>query len=215
MFSPILIRLLLLMVFSLCTACSTSRIVPQPTATAVLDQSGLSLTEEHEGTAITVSIGDLPIRSVQTEQNIQSFHLAIENRSAQPVTIHPDSIILRGFNGSQFKAISADQARELLSKDTAYLLPYPFVGYYYMEDQARVVFNNELTSNLPYYAEFNPREMVARALPSGPVLPQSKSSGSVFFLADLVSSGGAELLIYRDARLQGQPQFRFPFVVEK
>jgi len=123
--------------------------------------------------------------------------------------------MLRDGEGRQYPAITPERVREIVSKDTVYLIPYPYVGYYYLEDQERGASQQTMTSSLPFYAEYHPQDIFTRALPAVPVLPHSKSSGVVYFIVDLTRTDRAELLLYPDPRMQGEPRYRFPFNVEK
>lgn len=206
---------LLLSTLWLCAACGTVGVVPTPTATALLDPTGTMLTEVHEDVAVTVRVDALSVQPDPVNENVAALHLVIDNRSSRPIAIARDAFVLKGLAGTQFPLLTPQRVLELVSRETAYLIPYPYVGYYYLEDQERYFADNRLTSSLPYYAEYHPQEILGRALPESPVLPGGRLSGVLYFLADLTAEGGAELLIFQDAGLQGSPRFRFPFLIAK
>jgi hypothetical protein len=123
--------------------------------------------------------------------------------------------VLKDAEGRQYRSITPERVREIVSKDTVYLIPYPYVGYYYLEDQEKGASRQAMASSLPFYAEYHPQEIFTRALPVGPVLPHAKVAGVVYFIADLTRTDHAELLVFPDGQLQGEPRYRFPFRVEK
>ena len=197
----------------LCQACAV-KVVPLPTATAQFDPVSASLTEVRDEVAVTVKVDQLSVQPYQLNENLAPFSFAIDNRTDQPFEIAPEVFVLRDEEGHQFRAISPEKVKEIVSKDTVYLIPYPYVGYYYLEDQERYKFAQPMTSSLPFYAEYHPQDIFTRALPVGPVLPRSKISGVIYFLADPTLMKRFELLLYADEQLSGEPRYRFPFGVE-
>lgn len=191
------------------------KIVPVPTATALLNPADQSLTESRDGVAVSARIDQESVQPYQLTDNLTSFRIVIDNRTASQVVIPHEAFILRSGDGQQFRPITPERVREIVSKDTVYLIPHPYVGYYYLQDQERFGHENTMTSSLPYYAEYHPQEIFTRALPVGPVLPQSKVSGVIYFVADLTRMPGFELQLFADAGTQGAPLYRFPFAVEK
>ena len=206
--------LLLLVAVSCCAACSL-KVVPVPTATAVLDPDGTSMTEIRDGVAITARLAELSVQPYQLVDNLTSFHLTIDNRTDREITIPLEAVLLKDGEGRQYRSITPERVREIVSKDTVYLIPYPSVGYYYLEDQVQGSTRQAMASSLPFYAEYHPQEIFTRALPAGSILPHAKVAGMVYFIADLTRSDRAELLIFSGAQLQGEPRYRFPFNVEK
>ncbi|TLM69341.1 MAG: hypothetical protein FDZ69_00785 [Deltaproteobacteria bacterium] len=208
-------RMLLIAVATVsCMACS-AKIVPVPTATALPGPVEGSLSEMRDGIAVTVKIDQLSVQPYQPVDNLASIHIAIDNRTDRKIEVAPGAFVLRDGENNQYLTVSPERVREIVSKDTVYLIPYPYVGYYYLEDQRQDSFHQTMTSSLPFYAEYHPQNIFTRALPSGPVLPHSKVSGVIYFLADLTRTDHVELLLYPDPRFEGEPRYRFPFRVEK
>lgn len=204
----------LLVVLSGTLACAP-KIVPMPTATALLNPADQSLTETRDGVAVSARIDQQSVQPYQLTDNLTSFQVSIDNRTGRQVTIPVEAFVLRSGDGQQYRPITPERVREIVSKDTVYLIPHPYVGYYYLQDQERYAHENTMTSSLPYYAEYHPQEIFTRALPVGAVLPQSKVSGVIYFVADLTRMPGFELQLFADDKTQGNPLYRFPFAVEK
>ncbi len=195
-------------------ACSP-KIVPVPTATALLNPADQSLTETRDGIAVSARIDQQSVQPYQLTDNLTSFQITIDNRTDRQVTFPSSAFVLRAGDGQQFRPITPERVREIVSKDTVYLIPHPYVGYYYLQDQERFAHENTMTSSLPYYAEYHPQEIFTRALPVSAVLPKSKISGVIYFVADLTRMPGFELQLFADEKTQGAPLYRFPFAVEK
>lgn len=123
--------------------------------------------------------------------------------------------LLKDGDGRQYRSINPEQVREIVSKDTVYLIPYPYVGYYYLEDHKRASHEDAFSSSLPFYAEYHPQDIFTRALTEEPILKGSKVSGVVYFIADLEKSDYAEVLVFRDGTTSGEPLLKFPFAIKK
>lgn len=207
-------HLLSLLILLLCTACSAS-LSPVATPTGTINLEEKSLTEVRDNIAFTVKLDELSVAPYQRIDNISSFHVTIDNRSNSPVTFPPQNFLLKDGDNRQYRSISPERVREIVSKDTVYLIPYPYVGYYYLEDQMQAANNQEFTSSMPFYAEYHPQDIFTQALTEEPILKASKVSGVVYFIADLENTDSLELQVFRNKELSGEPLARFPFAVEK
>lgn len=204
-----------LLVLWLAVAACTPRITPQQTATALLNPLNNSLTEARNGVAISVRIDTLAVQPLQLNETLTAFHIIVDNRTDQPVSVPAERFILKDGQARQHRPVTPERVMEIVSKDTVYLIPYPYVGYYYLEDREYGTSRQAMASSLPFYAEYHPQDIYTRALPIGPVLPRSSVAGTVYFLTDLTRTDRAELLIFDDASLEGEPGYRFPFAVTR
>lgn len=199
-----------------CTACSV-KVSPVPTATSIINPEDQSITEVYENIAFTVKLDQLSYAPYQIVDNITSFHVAIDNRTGKTVSYPPNVFILKDGNGRQYRSISPERVREIVSKDTVYLIPYPYVGYYYLEDHAMMAHENDFSSNMPFYAEYHPQDIFTQALTEEPILKNSKVSGLVYFIADLESTDSADLMVFRinDNDTGDAPVVNFSFAISK
>lgn len=211
---PVACVLFILAATLFCSACSV-KVVPQPTSTAVLGTVDGSLTESHDGVIITSRLDQLSVQPYQLIDNLTSFHITIDNQTDKQIVVPIEAFVLKDGEDSQYRTIAPERVREIVSKDTVYLIPYPYVGYYYLNDQEKSAFQQTMTSSLPFYAEYHPQDIFTRALPAGPVLPHSSVSGVIYFIVDLTRTDRAELLLYTNPQMLGEPRYRFPFRIEK
>lgn len=198
----------------LCSACSV-KVSPIATATGTINQEEQSITERRDGVAFTVKVDELSVAPYQIVNNITSFHVEIDNQTDQPVSYPSKAFLLKDGNGQQYRSVTPEKVREIVSKDTVYLIPYPYVGYYYLEDQAMVTHADTFSSSMPFYAEYHPQDIFTRALTEEPILKKSKAAGVVYFIADLERSNYAELQVYSGGDATGEPLLKFPFAIEK
>lgn len=209
------VRVVLALAVTLCLSACSVQIVPLPTATAIPGPVEGSLAETRDGVTVTVRLDQLSVQPYQLVDNLTSFHVTIDNRTGNRVVVPVEAFLLKDGEGRQYRTITPERVREIVSKDTAYLIPYPYVGYYYLEDQERGAFQQSMASALPFYAEYHPQDIFTRALPVEPVLPHSSISGVIYFIVDLTRTDRAELLLYPDARMEGEPRYRFPFKIAR
>lgn len=198
----------------LCSACSV-KVAPIATATGTINQEEQSITEVRDGVAFTVKVDELSVAPYQIVNNITSFRVEIDNQTDQPVSYPSKAFLLKDGSGQQYRSVTPEKVREIVSKDTVYLIPYPYVGYYYLEDQAMVTHDDTFSSSMPFYAEYHPQDIFTRALTEEPILKKSKAAGVVYFIADLERSNYAELQVFSGGDATGEPLLKFPFAIEK
>ncbi len=178
--------------------------------------AGNSLTAEKDGLRLTVGVQELEVAPYRMVDNITSFRVEIDNRTGHELGIPLDSFVLIDDQGRQYRPIRPEKIQEIVKKDASYLIPYPYVGYYYLEDRETSGQYDTFTSNRPYYSQNYPQDIFTQALPEDPVLPEAKIAGLVYFVVDLTGKKSFEFRVYLPGEKQKrEPDFRFPFVVEK
>ncbi len=195
--------------------CSVT-VVPRPVPTGTIDLAQRSLTLSGKGVTATVRVQDLEYAPYRLVENITSFHLTLRNDGSTPLSLPPESFVLLDDQGMQYRPVTAEKVKEIVGRDSAYLIPYPYVGYYYLEDTQRSAFHNTFTSELPFYAETHPQDIFTEALPAGPILPGAQIAGLLYFVVDLTTKTGVELRLYLPGTPEtSAPDLHFPFSVEK
>ena len=195
-------------------ACAV-KVTPQATATAHVNLQDSSITEIQAGVAITAKLDELSLAPYQMVDNITSFQITVDNQTSLAIQMPVERFVLNDAEGRQYRTITPERVREIVSKDTVYLIPYPYVGYYYLEDQMKVSQFDTFSSSLPFYAEYHPQDIFTRALPQTPVLAGAKINGVIYFITDLERTSAVELMIFDNSELTGQPRYRLPFAIEK
>ncbi|MDH3997890.1 MAG: hypothetical protein OET90_03525 [Desulfuromonadales bacterium] len=206
--------ILIVLVLSFCASCAV-KVTPVATPTATVNMEDNSITDTHDGVTITVKLDALSVAPYIVTENVTSFLLTIDNRTEHAVSYPSSFFVLKDGGGYQFNALAPERVREIVSKDTVYLIPYPYVGYYYLHDQALMTHSSNFASTAPFYAEYHPQDIYTRALPETPILKQSKVSGVVYYLTDLEQTDRAEIQLIPDTEISSEPLVRFPFIVEK
>ena len=192
-------------------------VVPRPTtAKAVVNPADRSITESHKGLAISARVQELSVGAYLPGENITSFYLAIVNHRQQEVTLPLDSLVLLDQQGTQVRPLQPQAVLANLSRQSDYLVPYPFVGYYYLQDSQQAAEINTASSSLPYYAANHPQDLLTEALSTTAILPGARVAGMVYFPVDLATKKSVELRIYLPGTATSGPaDFSFPFSIEK
>jgi len=192
------------------------KVVPEATESGVVDPSRNSVTITKDSVRMSVVNVTPDMADYRLEGGIAAFTLEIENQGSAELSFDKDSFILLDNTGRQYFALTPEKLREMLAKDLYYLIPYPYVGFYYLEDYEKVAFRNQNSSNIPYYYEAYPQDIYTRALNAGTIIPGAKVSGMVYFHLALEDVKGVKLYVYKKGTSRSsQPDFIFPFRIVK
>ena len=192
----------------------TMKVVPEPVETGLIDPRDNSQTVVKGDMAITVRSSDTELYSYNLEGTVAAFYVTVDNKGTQESNIDKDSFLLIDNDKRQYFPLTPEKVKEIISRDSYYLIPYPYVGFYYLEDYERSTYYSTFYSEVPYY-ELYPQDIFTRALPEGSVIPGAKVSGLVYFRIDLNDKKRVSLLFYRKGTPKSsQPDFIFPFRVE-
>jgi hypothetical protein len=209
-------RLICLVSALLLLAGCGAHVVPKPTATAVLDPATNALSWTSRGLALSVRLADLEVARTQMIDRIASFAVTIDNRTERDLPVALSAFVLLDEQGNQIRPVTPQELLRIVSRDSFYLIPYPYFGYYYLEDRAKLQAFNASSSPLPYFPETHPQAILMEALPEGPVLPGARISGLVYFPVDLETKKQVEFRAYlAGAETTAPAEFAFPFSVEK
>jgi hypothetical protein len=208
-------HILCLLLVTLLSGCAV-KIVPDQSAAGVINQKENSITLAKESIVMTVSPADTDMINYNLEGMVASFNVDIQNTGESEVVFDNESFILLDADKRQYYQLTAEKIRQMLAKDTYYLLPYPYVGFYYLEDYEQASFKNSTNSNLPYYFEMRPQDIFTKSLPIEPLIPKASTKGLVYFHADVTTMKAFSILAFKKgASKKGAPDFIFPFRVEK
>lgn len=191
-------------------------VVPVPPPGATVNEADRSVTQEKKGVTVSARVQNLEVAPYRLENNVTSFYLAVVNNTSDLLTLSSGNFVLLDDGGTQYRPLSPESAQEVVSQRSALLIPYPYVGFYYMEDFDKYGAFNTFTSALPYYAENYPQDLFARALRVEGLLPGARAGGELYFPIDLATRKKVELRLYLPGSpATGPADFVFPFRVEK
>jgi hypothetical protein len=209
------VAILLMLALIICSGCAL-KVLPDQTSNGTIDPKTNSQTIVKDNISITVCNHEAELSSYNLDTLVTSFAVEIENLGPAEVSFDKDSFILIDNENRQFLSLSPDKVRQIITKDSFYLLPYPYVGFYYLEDYERASYKTSASSNLPYYYEVYPQDIYTKALQADIIIPKAKVSGLVYFQADLARLKQVRFLIYKKGTSKSaEADFIFPFRIVK
>lgn len=186
-----------------------------PSPDAVIRDSDRSVSLEKEGVLLRVRVQE-PVFSAFGDEPFCSFYISVTNRTYKGLRFPYQAFVLEDDSGVSHPAIKPQILQELLSPQSQFLLPYPYIGYYYSTDIEVVSANLAFESPLRYSGKNHAREILEEALPETPALPGKTLEGMVYFPLDLLSQKSFVLKInLSEVSPAGKPGWIFPFSVEK
>ncbi len=206
--------LLMFIGLTLLPACAL-KVIPQPIDAGIINAADNSQQVTKGGIAITARVADAELSSYNLEGTVTAFAVQIDNQTSNEASFDTDSFLLLDDQARQYFPLTPEKVKEMLSKDSYYLIPYPYVGFYYLEDYEKSSFYNTYNSQLPYFYEVYPQDIYTKALQSGSIIPKAKVVGLVYFKIDLNGKKGVKLLVYKKGTAKSAvPDFVFPFKIE-
>ncbi len=205
---------LLVLALVVLSGCSL-KVVPEAVPGGIVSPDGKSLSLTRND--VTITVGAVEEEAfANAEGLITSLQVEITNSGESEVLFDNDSFIVVDADKRQYFSVPPEKVRQMLTKETYYLMPYPYVGFYYLEDYEKSAYKNSTNTSLPYYYEFYPENLFTQALPMGPLIPKAKIHGLVYFQLDLAAQKAFALQVYRKGSSRSAPpDYLFPFKVVK
>ena len=208
--------ILMSIVALLLAGCSSVKIVPELTANGRVNTADNSQTITSDGVEVTARVDETAINSYNLDGTITAFYISIRNTTDKEINFGDDSYVLVDESGLQYSLLTPENVRSMLKKDSYYLVPYPYVGFYYLEDYEKTNAYNRFNSALPYYYDLYPQDLFTKALQTTTVIPGMKVEGLTYFKIDPTAHSTFKLLVfYKGASKSSPPAFSFPFKTVK
>lgn len=208
--------MLMSLVAMLLTGCTSVRVVPELAVNGRINAADNSQTIISNGVEMTARVDETAINSYNLEGTVTALHVGIRNLTDSEVSFGDDSYLLVDESGLQYSLLTPENVRAMLKKDSYYLVPYPYVGFYYLEDYEKTNAYNRFNSALPYYYDLYPQDIFTKALQATTVIPGMKVEGLTYFKIDPSALKHFKLLVFRKgASKSSPPDFSFPFKTVK
>jgi len=205
----------IILTMTILAGCSI-RIVPEQVASGVINERENSITLSKDSTVVTMAPADPEMLNYNLEGMVASFSVEIRNNGDKEISFDPESFILIDSSKMQYYSLTPEKIRQMLAKDTYYLLPYPYVGFYYLEDYELAAFKNSTNTNLPYFFELRPQDIYTKALSSEAIIPNAMTKGLIYFNVNIEKLTSFRINLYqKGASKSSEPAFIFPFKVVK
>lgn len=209
-------NVLVLLLVVLCASGCTLKVIPQPVPQGVIDPTDNSQMITKGGISIRVANADPQIVSYNLEGTVSAFSVSIDNKTDREISFDANSFLLLDDQGRQYEQLTPEKVKEYVTKDSYYLLPYPYVGFYYLEDYEKTAYYSATNSQLPYYFEVYPQDIFTKALDARSIIPGAKAVGLVYFRVDLPGIKEVKFLVYKKGTARSSTaDFSFPFIIKK
>jgi hypothetical protein len=196
--------------------CSSVKVVPEQAVNGRINAADNSQTIISKGVEVTARLDETAINSYNLEGTVTAFHVSIKNATDSEIAFGDDSYLLVDENGLQYSLLTPENVRTMLKKDSYYLVPYPYVGFYYLEDYQKTTAYNRFNSALPYYYDLYPQDLYTKALQPTTVIPGMKVEGLTYFKIDPAAHQHIKMLVFRKGVSKASPpDFSFPFKIVK
>jgi hypothetical protein len=207
---------LLSLVALLFSGCSSVKVVPEQVVNGRINSADNSQMIVSNGVEATARLDESGINSYNLESTVTSFYVNIKNSTDHEIAFGDDSYVLVDENGLQYSLLTPEHVRAMIKKDSYYLVPYPYVGFYYLEDFEKTNAYNRFNSSLPYYYDLYPQDLFTKALQPTTVIPGMRVEGLTYFKIDPAAHQQIKLLVFRKgASKSSPPDFSFPFKIVK
>lgn len=208
--------ILMSLIAMLLAGCSSVKVVPEQSGDGRVNLADNSQTIISNGVEVTARVDETAINSYNLEGTVTAFFISVRNSTDREIAFGDDSYVLVDESGLQYSLLTPENVRTMLKKDSYYLVPYPYVGFYYLEDYQKSNAYNRFNSALPYYYDLYPQDLFTKALQATTVIPGMKVEGLTYFKIDPAAHQHVKLLIYRKGVTKSTPpDFSFPFKVIK
>ena len=210
-------KILLLICAAFClSGCGSMKVVPDAIESGVVSAADNSLTVTKDGISMTAKNADINMFSANLEGAVAAFSVLVENQTDGEIAFAPESFLLLDNDNRQYAPLTPEKVKEIVSQDSYYLIPYPYVGFYYLEDYQKTSFYNRFNTREPYFYELYPQDIFTKGFPAGAIIPKAKVAGLVYFKIDLSEKQAVRLLAFRNKGAKSSaPDFVFPFRIIK
>ena len=201
---------------SLLTACSSIVIAPQPQSGSQIDMDGGRIVQAGKGVQLAIKVHEASVRPSPTDQSYSSFWVEVTNQRNVLLPLSFNDFTLIDDQGRQYQPVDPAELVETLTDTASYLIPYPYVGYYYLQDSVHSQSDTQFRSEGSYYSSRRPEYIESESLPVTDVHPSATVAGAIYFPAELRTMEGFRLE-YQTGILPGQKSFQMslPFRVRK
>lgn len=190
-------------------------VVPQVVPGASINPDGNTITAMKGGVTVSARVMDLTLGPYTGQNNITSFYVVVTNGRSTPVQLPYGSFVLLDEQKQQYRALEPSKVVALTRREADYLIPYPYVGYYYLQDTAQYDYTAQTSSSLPYSSGTPSIDILTEALPGDAIIPGAKISGMIYFNVDLYQKESVELKIQIPSDATNTAELVFPFQILK
>lgn len=190
------------------------QVIPRSTAQMIVGSDKETVTSTQNGLIFSAKVQDLDFGPYTGENNITAFYVTVTNNSDTERTVPLAAFMLFDQDRKLYRTLESDRVTALTRQEEAsYLVPYPYVGFYYLQDSLDFDYATQSDSSLAYSPLRPPLAADSYALPVGSIPPGANISGLLYFNIDLYEKKYVDLTL----QLQGEgnsPETKFSYIFD-
>ena len=169
------------------------QVIPRTTAQMSIGPDKETVSATENGLTLSAKVQDLDFGPYTGVNNITAFYVKVTNNSAKERSVPLAAFNLFDQDRKLYRPLESDRVTALTRQEGIYLIPYPFVGFYYLQDSTDFDFSTQSASSLAYSPQSAPVSAASYALPVGAIPPGANISGLLFFNVDLYEKKSVDL----------------------
>lgn len=206
-------QLLLLLGVLFLTGCTGIKVIPRTMPNASIDSASQTITAGQNDLTVSAKVQDLDFGPYTGQNNVTSFYVVVANTGKADRTVPLSAFMLFDQDQHLYRPLEPERVTALTRQEANYLIPYPYVGFYYLQDSAEFDFASQTSSSFPYTPTKRRPDAETDALPVGAIPPGAKMAGMLYFNIDLYEKKSVNLTL-RLSEEGDQPASDFSFLFD-
>lgn len=171
------------------------QVVPRTSAQVSPGVDKETVTASENGLTLSAKVQDLDFGPYTGENNITAFYVKITNNSQDERSVPLAAFMLFDQDRKVYRPLEADRVTALTRQEATYLIPYPYVGFYYLQNSTDFDYSTQSASSLAYSPQQTPALAEGYALPVGAIPSGAHIAGMLFFNIDLYEKKFVDLTL--------------------
>lgn len=192
------------------------QVVPRTSGNIALGADKETVTATEDDLTISVKVQDLDFGPYTGQNNITAFYVKVTNKGKNERSVPLAAFMLFDQDRKVYRPLEPERVSALTRQEANYLIPYPYVGFYYLQDSTDFDYATQSASALAYSPQKTMASAESYALPVGAVPSGAHIAGMLFFNIDLYEKKFVELTLQlQDIGGDQETKFSFLFDVVK
>lgn len=171
------------------------QVIPRTSAQTALGDDKETVNTTENGLTLSAKVQDLDFGPYTGKNNITAFYVKITNDNQEERTIPLAAFMLFDQDKTLYRPLESDRVTSLTRQEDNYLIPYPYVGFYYLQDSTDFDYATQSSSNLQYSPQKTLASAETYALPVGSIPSGANIAGMLFFNIDLYEKKSIDLTL--------------------
>lgn len=189
------------------------QVVPRSSAQVSLGADKETVTTTVHGLTFSAKVQDLDFGPYTGENNITAFYVKITNDSKKERTVPLAAFMLFDQDRKVYRPLESDRVTALTRQEANYLIPYPYVGFYYLQNSTDFDYATQSASSLAYSPQKSSLSAENYALAVGSIPSGAHIAGMLFFNIDLYEKKFVELTLQLPSD-ENVPETKFSFLFD-